>query len=225
MANCDDSDESNRYENEVLKVIREDNLLFTGREWTPLSALLRIQIERIRRRDFVVNYEDPENKSEQFVAPVTATKEETQSSGQATLIDEILLGLKRQLTGLIMEFEEVVGKFRDRQRALNAQMRQERETRRVKEDELAAQLSDLDQNIVVLKDALLPTLSQGDASTMSHLQDQVTQAQRSARRLVSTAEQAAEAGLELSEGATLREGIVVLHNSVQKLGQALSEFG
>ncbi|XP_078575794.1 uncharacterized protein LOC144861690 [Branchiostoma floridae x Branchiostoma japonicum] len=225
MANCDDSDESNRYENEVLKVIREDNLLFTGREWTPLSALLRIQIERIRRRDFVVNYEDPENKTEQLVAPVTATKEETQSSGQATLIDEILSGLKRQLTGLIMEFEEVVGKFRERQRALYTQMRQERETRRVKEDELAAQLSDLDQNIVVLKDALLPTLSQGDASTMSHLQDQVTQAQRSARRLVSTAEQAAEAGLELSEGATLREGIVVLHNSVQKLGQALSEFG
>ncbi|XP_019624733.1 PREDICTED: uncharacterized protein LOC109470277 [Branchiostoma belcheri] len=243
MANRDDFEESTRHESEVSTILREDNLLFTGREWTPLSALLRIQIERIRRQDFTVNGEDTEDSSVQLTpvnstkeetvtvssdTPVTSTKKETVttvSSDQTTLVDEVLSGLKQQLTGLVMEFEEVVGKFRERQRALYAQMRQEREQRRVKEDELTAQLTDLDRNIVVLKEALLPTLSQGDASTITHLQDQVAGAQQSARRLVNTAEQAADAGLELSEGATLREGIVVLHNSVQKLGQALSEFG
>ncbi|KAI8489570.1 hypothetical protein Bbelb_327370 [Branchiostoma belcheri] len=243
MANRDDFEESTRHESEVSTILREDNLLFTGREWTPLSALLRIQIERIRRQDFTVNGEDLEDSSVQLTpvtftkeetvtvssdTPVTSTKKETittVSSDQTTLVDEVLSGLKQQLTGLVMEFEEVVGKFRERQRALYAQMRQEREQRRVKEDELTAQLTDLDHNIVVLKEALLPTLSQGDASTITHLQDQVAGAQQSARRLVTTAEQAADAGLELSEGATLREGIVVLHNSVQKLGQALSEFG
>ncbi|XP_078670958.1 uncharacterized protein LOC144911061 [Branchiostoma floridae x Branchiostoma belcheri] len=240
MANRDDFEESTWHESEVSTILREDNLLFTGREWTPLSALLRIQIERIRRQDFTVNGEDTEDSSVQLThvtftkeqtvtvssdTPVTSTKKETVTTDQTTLVDEVLSGLKQQLTGLVMEFEEVVGKFRERQRALYAQMRQEREQRRVKEDELTAQLTDLDHNIVVLKEALLPTLSQGDASTITHLQDQVAGAQQSARRLVTTAEQAADAGLELSEGATLREGIVVLHNSVQKLGQALSEFG